>query len=108
MKDLLAPCAILVTAKSAKRRLGKLADSFHADSATPWAFRCQRCKLEWSDPPYTGDWTGITCSNCYSERVILSSVRLDFFDWGEQNGGKRERMERYRHAKQMLAAEGRR
>lgn len=36
----------------------------------------------------------MTCSNCYSERVLLIRVRLGFSNWGKQNGGKCQQLER--------------
>jgi DNA-directed RNA polymerase subunit RPC12/RpoP len=90
---------ILVGSKSAQRRLREMAERFHADAVDPLEYKCLRCHLEWDDSPVT-DYRTVTCSNCYSDRVVLTMVRLGFENWGEQNGGVQEQRARYEKAKQ--------
>jgi DNA-directed RNA polymerase subunit RPC12/RpoP len=71
---------------------------FHCDAIDPMEYECARCGCAWDDAVLT-DYRKVVCSNCYSERVLLVAVRLTFHNWGEQNGGVREQMERYRAAK---------
>jgi hypothetical protein len=97
-----ACCTILVSEQSAPQRLRELAERFCADAVDPWAFRCARCGLEWSDPPYL-DYRDVTCSNCYSDRVVITIVRLGFEDWGPQNGGAAEQQERLKRAEREFA-----
>ena len=40
----------------------------------------------------------MTCSNCYSEAVYITGLRMTFHNWGEQNGGDAERDGRYNSA----------
>lgn len=98
-----APCTILVTSGTARVQFNVLIEQFHADDVRPSEFKCLRCGLEWEADPLT-DFRTVTCSNCYSERVILTIVRLSFENWGEQNGGEREQRDRYENAKRQVAS----
>lgn len=102
MLTTMAPCTILVTCKSAGPRLREMAERFHADVVDPMEYRCCRCGLEWDDSPLR-DYREVVCSNCYSERVVLTMVRLGFDDWGPQNGGSREQSKRLKEAERILS-----
>lgn len=79
----------------------------HADAADPIAYKCLRCHLEWEDGP-CDSWRTKTCSNCYSDNVVIAKIRLGFQNWGEQNGGAEEQRSRYERAKlQATAPQGR-
>jgi DNA-directed RNA polymerase subunit RPC12/RpoP len=93
-----APCTILVTSKSAPNMLREMSEHFYADAVDPLEYKCLRCGLQWDDSPLRS-YRDVTCSNCYSERVVITMVRLGFENWGEQNGGEREQRDRYEHAK---------
>lgn len=93
-----ALCTISVRSKSAQVQLNKIATDVHADGADPIEYKCLRCGLEWDCCPLD-EWENRTCSNCYSERVVITKVRLEFSNWGEQNGGEKEQRERYEAAK---------
>ena len=89
-----APTTILVTSKSASQRLRELAERFTADAVDPLEYKCLRCHCEWPREACY-DWRTAVCSNCYSERVIITVVRLGFENWGEHNGGEAEQRKRY-------------
>ena len=76
--------------------LRDLAERFTADAVDPSEYKCLRCHCEWEQPAGY-EWRTVTCSNCYSERVVITIVRLGFQNWGEQNGGEAE--QRARHEK---------
>lgn len=88
------PCTILVTSDSARERINALAIRHHADAVDPIWYKCLRCHCEWDMSPCTDPKT-VSCSNCYSSRVVVTVVRLAFDSWGEQNGGEREQRKRY-------------
>lgn len=96
-----APCTILVRSQTAKQQLSALLDQFHADAVYPLGFKCNCCGLEWEGSPFS-EWTTVDCSNCYSQRAVLTVVELEFCNWGEQNGGTAERDERYEDAKRYV------
>lgn len=105
-KSLVASCRIPARAKSASAMLGRYASRYYADSVDPVKFKCTDCGQE--DERITtnrDEWVEITCSNCYSESVMIAGIRLTFFDWGEQNGGKKERDDRYSFAEDKLREE---
>lgn len=91
------PVTILCRCKTAHSRLRDLAERYHADGCDPLEYKCLRCHDEWDDSPLR-DYREVVCSNCYSERVILTMVRLDFENWGEQNGGEKEQRDRWQRA----------
>lgn len=97
-----ACCTILVTSNSARERLGEIATQYTADGISPLEYRCPRCGLNWDANPLT-DFREVTCSNCYNERIVLTMVRLDFENWGEQNGGETEQRGRYDRAVREFA-----
>lgn len=94
-----ALCTISVRSKGAAGQLDKLARELFADGIDPIEYKCLRCGTEWDCSP-CDEWRDRTCSNCYSERVVITKVRLEFSNWGEQNGGEREQRERFERAKQ--------
>lgn len=96
------PCNISVRGKTAALSLDKTAKKWFSDGADPVDFKCLRCGTEWDELP-PSEWHTKTCSNCYSDRVVIVGVRVEFNNWGEQNGGEREQMERYESAKQLRA-----
>ena len=95
--NLKMPCRILTRSGSAAARLHKLSKRFYADGIDPIEYKCTQCGCSWDEAVLT-DYREVTCSNCYSERVLLVAVRLTFHDWGEQNGGKKKQRDRYEHA----------
>jgi hypothetical protein len=102
-----AAVTILARSSSASVRLRKLAEQVNADGADVIAIRCCRCKLEWDDVVLQ-DYREIVCSNCYSERVVITTVRLMFHNWGEQNGGMAAQKIRVEGAVRYLQARDRR
>lgn len=92
------PCTILIKGPQAHQRLCELTKRLYGDDAYPHSYRCSRCGLEWKHASVGDEWLNVTCSNCYSDRVVLIEARLIFQDWGEQNGGKVERDARYERA----------
>ena len=106
-KSLVASCRIPARAKSASVMLLRHSKKYYADSVDPVKFKCSDCGQE--DERITtnrDEWAQMTCSNCYSENVLIVGIRLTFFDWGEQNGGKEERDDRYNFAEDKLREEG--
>ncbi len=95
------PCRILTRSKSARTRLRRIEKRTYCDSIDPLEYECARCHCTWGDAVLT-DYREVTCSNCYSDRVLLVNLRLTFHNWGNQNGGKKEQRERY-DAARMLA-----
>lgn len=101
--NLLMAYPVRIVAKTAKRQLHRVYQQIHADAVDPILYQCRRCKTTWDDTPLR-DYEQVTCSNCYSENVLIISVRLMFRNWGRQNGGKREQRDRYRAAKRKVKA----
>lgn len=102
MLTLEAPCTLLCRTAAAPLRLRELAEMFTADAVDPKEYKCLRCGCEW-EREYGYDWKTAACSNCYSERVIVTVVRLGFENWGEQNGGESEQRQRYENALRNVA-----
>ena len=47
----------------------------------PNMFRCRRCRAYWAaDTPLSTDVKDVTCSNCYSDQVFMSSVKIQLFE----------------------------
>lgn len=84
---------MMVKAKATPLRLHKLGKRFAADAVDPLWYECRSCGLVWDDSPLR-QYEDVTCSNCYSDRVLLIRVRLEFHNWGKQNGGKRQQIDR--------------
>lgn len=106
-KSLVASCRIPARAKSASKMLQRYSTKYYADSVDPMKFKCGDCGQE--DERITtnhDEWAEMTCSNCYSEYMFIVGIRLTFFDWGEQNGGKKERDDRYGFAENKLTPQG--
>lgn len=103
MLTLLAPCTILVNSLTTSKRLRELAEQFQSDATDPVEFKCVRCGCAW-ERCVSNDYNTVTCSNCYSERVIITIVRLGFENWGEQNGGEKEQRARYEKAGREVSA----
>lgn len=97
MKHLLVPCRLKVAGKHAQSKVHQIALSLRADHAEPASLRCPGCKLSWPIGSFT-DWKTASCSNCYSSAVWIKTVRLQFINWGENNGGKAEMLSRYEKA----------
>jgi DNA-directed RNA polymerase subunit RPC12/RpoP len=96
------PTTILCRCKTAHSRLRELSERYCADACDPMEYKCLRCHCEWDDS-LLRDYREVVCSNCYSDRVILTMVRLGFENWGEQNGGEKEQRERYQRAVDAFA-----
>lgn len=94
-----ALCTILAQSKTAPRCLAEMAERYTADGIDPIACKCLRCHCEWDDV-ILQDYRTMSCSNCYSDRVVITAVRLSFNNWGEQNGGEAEQQKRYEAARQ--------
>ncbi len=45
----------------------------------PWGFKCCDCGIEWGgiEISSTTRFSDVSCSNCYSDKVLLTAVRLD-------------------------------
>ena len=95
---LTAPCNLLVTAASTPARLSQMCNQYHADGIDPMAYRCARCHLHWDGSP-ADDYKTVTCSNCYSDNVWLTRVRLAFDNRGQNNDGAKAQRERFEKAK---------
>lgn len=87
-------CSFKARAKSTTKRLDSFCDAYHADVAHPLAYRCLRCKLIWDCSPLD-DYRQVVCSGCYGENVMLTRVRLGFYNWGKANGGEKDQWARY-------------
>jgi Zn finger protein HypA/HybF involved in hydrogenase expression len=47
----------------------------------PNMLRCRRCGTYWvADKPLNTDIKDVTCSNCYSDQVFMSSVKIQLFE----------------------------
>lgn len=47
----------------------------------PNMLRCRRCGTYWvADSPLNTDIKDVTCSNCYSDQVFMSSVKIQLFE----------------------------
>lgn len=103
-RSLVAECRIPARSKGADRMLARHERRFYADGVDPIEFQCNDCGQR-DDRITTNrdEWAKKTCSNCYSERVLIVGIRLTFHNWGEQNGGAKERDDRYEHALQIIA-----
>jgi len=102
-RQVLAPATILCASPNANTVLNELQASYYADDIEPIEVKCTRCGLEWK-PSQQSHWTASVCSNCYSDRVVVTVVRLQFEDWGNQNGGGMERDERWQAAARLCAS----
>ena len=91
------PCMIRAHARSASQAISRIARKAHADAADPVNYRCMECHLEWHDSPLRNP-ADVSCSNCYSDSILIRGVRLRFQNWGDQNGGEKEQRERYGYA----------
>lgn len=96
IRTLFARCSIVARDSKAIETTHATAKKYHADHAQPWACRCTDCRIEWALD--LSDWKTVTCSNCYGEHVRVVWVRLEFQNWGEQNGGEKEMLGRYNFA----------
>ena len=94
-----ALCTVLAKSKTAPHRLNEMAERYTADGIDPIACKCLQCHCEWDDV-LLRDYRTMSCSNCYSDRVVITAVRISFNNWGEQNGGEAEQRKRYEAAKQ--------
>ena len=92
-----ALCTILARSKTAPQQLSEMAERYTADGIDPLACKCLRCHCEWDDV-LLRDYRTMSCSNCYSDRVVITAIRLSFNNWGEQNGGESEQRKRYEAA----------
>lgn len=79
----------------ASKALNDLAKRLCADYAKPLMMRCFRCKCEFDAT--LSDWKTQTCSNCYADSIRLGIVEVEliYHNWGEQNGGEVEMLERF-------------
>ena len=105
--SLVAPCRIPSRGSSADKMLDRHSKDLYADTVDPIKFKCDDCGQE--DERITtnrDEWAQMSCSNCYSDHMLIVGVRLTFFDWGEQNGGKAERDDRYNFALEKLGERG--
>lgn len=100
--ELILRCNIQTKRKWAGTALGKLYSDTFADGCDPIAYKCLDCGLEWGTSPLD-DWREKTCSNCYSERLAITKVRLEYDNWGAQNGGRDEMEKRMAVAIKMGA-----
>lgn len=47
----------------------------------PNMLRCRQCGTYWvADTPLNTDIKDVTCSNCYSDQVFMSSVKIQLFE----------------------------
>ena len=47
----------------------------------PNMLRCRQCGTYWVvDTPLNTDLKDVTCSNCYSDQVFMSSVKIQLFE----------------------------
>lgn len=47
----------------------------------PNMLRCRQCGTYWAaDIPLSTDIKDVTCSNCYSDQVCMSSVKIQLFE----------------------------
>ena len=90
-------CRILAHGKNVLLRMTWIMDQLHADAVDPWEYECRSCRCIWGDAVLT-DPREVTCSNCYSDNVVISKLRIGFENWGENNGGKAEQLQRYNAA----------
>ncbi len=77
-------CSIAVGCKSRNPRakIDKLTKDSGAFLVSPWGFLCIDCQTEWGDTAISvsTDIRTVSCSNCYSDRVVLTAVRLTIPD----------------------------
>lgn len=73
-------CHIDTRWKSARKRLAKIAYIEHAsDGYDPWVFQCRSCGCKWDATDFAGqNFETVACSNCYSEKVSITQVRLEY------------------------------
>ena len=59
-----------------------------AVSIQPWAFRCLSCGCEWGDTAISVgcDLKAVSCSNCYSDDVLLTAFRIEIPERHEVRG----------------------
>jgi len=103
-KHLVVPANIRADSKTAVGQLAKIARSYFADESQPFEFTCKQCKVVTPEAHMHSEWKTATCSNCYSERMYVSKVRLTYYNWGEHNGGDAELIDRHETGRNMLLA----
>ena len=99
-KHIYVSCKIMARSNTAHTRLYRGHEKrYFADSADPARLKCLGCGFEWGCCALE-EWQNATCSNCYSEKLMLIAARLEFNSWGAQNGGVKERDGRFQYAKE--------
>ena len=65
--------------KNPIRQMVKRGEQLGAVATDPWEFRCSDCRLRWEVSPMT-DIRTVVCSNCYSDKVRLTAIRIEVLD----------------------------
>jgi hypothetical protein len=105
-KHIYVACKIMARSKTAYERLYRWHEkTYLSDGADPARLKCKSCGFEWWCEALD-EWQEATCSNCYGERLMLTGARLEFNNWGIQNGGSKERDDRMRFARTKAKAYG--
>jgi len=77
----MVPCSIRCE-PGAKQKLSKLADDRNGFSARGEKFACTKCFAVWFAEDFSGAFEPdtVTCSNCYSNTVIVTQVRVQVLE----------------------------
>ena len=102
MATAVVPCRILVTGKRARRWFGSVVRRYFGDAGQSAEFWCSGCGDRWKE--IRSDWPNRVCPNCYADAVYMTKAQVEFLDWGEQNGGIKERDSRWEAAKRKAQA----
>lgn len=97
MKHAVSPCHIHVGKHGVKHpptkmwaALPKVCDGDPVEVKAETAF-CKRCGHTLDrDDLFERDLTGVTCSNCYSDNIMLTSIRYELWDKKDWEECKRE------------------
>jgi hypothetical protein len=75
------PCSIRCE-PGAKRKLNKLAEDRDGFSARGEKFACTKCFSVWEAGDFSGAFEPdtVTCSNCYSNKVIVTQARVQIME----------------------------
>jgi Zn finger protein HypA/HybF involved in hydrogenase expression len=61
------------------RQMVRRGEQLGAIATDPLEFRCSDCRLRWEADTFT-DVRTVVCSNCYSDKVRMTAIRIEVRD----------------------------
>ena len=71
------PCRILANRKGTLAHMWALFKGV-GEGICVRSFECRRCHLKWK-PDALGSHTKVSCSECYSDNIVITSVRVEHY-----------------------------